>query len=412
MQKKEKWGVLSLASIPLVMTLGNSMLIPVLPMMEKELDISPFQSSLIITIYSIVAIILIPIAGFLSDRIGRKKVIIPSLIIAGIGGLIAGIASWLFESPFLLILIGRLLQGVGASGASPIVLPLVGDMCKSEKDVNTGLGLIETSNTFGKVLSPILGALLASIIWYLPFFAFPIFCLISILLIQFIIVTPKDNKVDTSDFAFFIKKVKRILKDEGRWLYSIFLVGAICMYILFGMLFFLSSILEDKYGIDGVTKGLILAIPLGALCLASFITGKKLGDDKNAIKWIIFMGIVGATLSIFGITYTDNVYIFLAALVISGIGIGIALPSLDALITNGIEKDERGTITSIYSSFRFVGVAIGPPVFAILMKISHTILFLKVTVVSAIAAILVLFFIKPPKRVRTDSLFQKVKKEK
>ncbi|WP_077617333.1 MFS transporter [Bacillus sinesaloumensis] len=410
MQKKEKWGVLSLASIPLVMTLGNSMLIPVLPMMEKEIGITPFQSSLIITIYSIVAIILIPIAGFLSDRIGRKKVIIPSLIIAGIGGLIAGLASWLFESPYLLILVGRLLQGVGAAGASPIVLPLVGDMCKTEKDVNTGLGLIETSNTFGKVLSPILGAVLAALIWYMPFFAFPVFCLISILLIQFMVQAPKKNDVDTSSFSFFLKKVMRTLKEEGRWLICIFIVGTICMYILFGMLFFLSSILEDKYGIDGIIKGLILAIPLGALCLASFITGKKLDDDKNKIKWIIFFGFLVTTAAVFAICYTENLYVFLVGLVFTGIGIGVALPSLDALITNGIEKDERGTITSIYSSARFIGVAVGPPVFAILMKISHDILFFSVAGISAIATILVLFFIKPPKRVRTDSLFQKVKR--
>ncbi len=410
MKKKEKWGVLSLASIPLVMTLGNSMLIPVLPMMEKELEISPFQSSLIISIYSIVAIILIPIAGFLSDRIGRKKVIIPSLIIAAIGGLIAGIASWLLENPYILILVARLFQGVGAAGAFPIVIPLIGDMCKSEKDVNTGLGLIETSNTLGKVLSPILGAILAAMIWYMPFFAFPLFCLISILLIQFMVHTPKDNEVDTSSFSFFLKKIKRTLKEEGRWLISIFIVGAICFYILFGMLFFLSSILEDKYEIDGIIKGLILAIPLGALCLASFITGKKLGDDKNAIKWIIFSGLFGSTLAVFVICYIENLYIFLAALVLCGIGVGIALPSLDALITNGTEKDERGTITSIYSSFRFIGVAVGPPVFAILMKLSHDVLFYSVAGISVIATILVLFFIKPPKRVRTDSLFQKVKR--
>src|SRR5690625_5777983 len=76
------------------MTLGNSMLIPMLPLMEEQLHISKFQSSLIITVYSVVAIFLIPIAGFLSDRYGRKKVIIPALIVTGIGGFIAGIASW------------------------------------------------------------------------------------------------------------------------------------------------------------------------------------------------------------------------------------------------------------------------------------------------------------------------------
>lgn len=69
----QKWAILSISSIPLVMTLGNSMLIPVLPAMENELSITSFQVSMIITVYSIVAIFLIPIAGFLSDHIGRKK---------------------------------------------------------------------------------------------------------------------------------------------------------------------------------------------------------------------------------------------------------------------------------------------------------------------------------------------------
>ncbi|EKN70121.1 major facilitator superfamily protein [Neobacillus bataviensis LMG 21833] len=85
---KQKWAIVSLSSIPLVMTLGNSILIPVLPSMEKKLSISSFQTSMILTVYSIVAIFLIPVAGYLSDHIGRKKVIIPSLIIAGMGGLI------------------------------------------------------------------------------------------------------------------------------------------------------------------------------------------------------------------------------------------------------------------------------------------------------------------------------------
>ena len=71
--KRKKVDLLALASIPLVMTLGNSMLIPVLPMLEEALSITQLQSSLVITIYSIAAIILIPIAGYLSDKFGRKK---------------------------------------------------------------------------------------------------------------------------------------------------------------------------------------------------------------------------------------------------------------------------------------------------------------------------------------------------
>ena len=159
------WCIISLASIPLIMTLGNSMLIPVLPIMEDKVGISSFQSSMIITSYSVAAIFLIPVAGYLSDRFGRKMVILPSLIFALIGGLIAGFASWKMEDPYTWIIIGRVLQGVGASGAMPIILPLVGDLYKDDDEKTSScLGIIETSNTFGKVLSPILGSALAALL--------------------------------------------------------------------------------------------------------------------------------------------------------------------------------------------------------------------------------------------------------
>src|SRR5690554_3124086 len=119
MEAGKKLDLIALSSIPLVMTLGNSMLIPVLPTIEKELDITHFQSSLIITVYSILAIIFIPAAGYLSDRVGRKKVIIPSLALAGVGGLVSGLAAWKIQNPFIIILAGRLIQGIGSSGAFP-----------------------------------------------------------------------------------------------------------------------------------------------------------------------------------------------------------------------------------------------------------------------------------------------------
>ena len=84
--KSKRSDLLAVSSVPLVMTLRNSMLIPVLPLIEKKLKITSFQVSLLITVYSIVAIILITIAGYLSDRFERECVMVPCLIIAGIGG--------------------------------------------------------------------------------------------------------------------------------------------------------------------------------------------------------------------------------------------------------------------------------------------------------------------------------------
>lgn len=396
MEAKKKWDLLALASIPLVMTLGNSMLIPVLPEIGKELKISSFQVSMIITVYSIVAILLIPIAGYLSDRYGRKKVIIPSLFIAGIGGLISGWAAWQADNAFMLILVGRFLQGVGSSGAAPVVMPLVGDMFKEEEQVSSGLGLIETSNTIGKVLSPILGAFLATIIWFLPFWLIPVFCVLSILLVLFLVKVPKKEQ-EKQPFKEFLKNVKEIFHNEGKWLMAIFFIGGVIMFVLFGILFYLSTILEEKYGIKGVMKGLVLAVPLLALSICSYIAGKKIKQNKIVMKWCTFISMVLLGGSAFLITFFENVYFLLGALFIAGIGIGAALPCLDALITEGIEKEARGTITSIYSSMRFVGVALGPPIYAVLMKSSHEMVFYTSAGVSILAAIAAFFAIKPEK---------------
>lgn len=390
----KRWAIVSIASIPLVMTLGNSMLIPVLPTMEKELNISAFQSSLIITVYSVIAIIFIPIAGYLSDKWGRKIIIIPSLIIAGIGGLLSGWASIQLKEAYTIILIGRMLQGIGAAGAFPIVLPLVGDMFRKEKDVSSTLGVIETSNTLGKVLSPILGAFLAGFYWFLPFFAFPLFCLISIIMMIFLVKSPK-NKQEALPFKQFLKKMKVTFKREGRWLVSLFLIGGILMFILFGVLFFLSSMLEERYHIGDLKKGFMLAIPLGALCLASYITGKRIHENKVLMKWVSVIGIVVMTVSVFLLNVTNHLWLLIAFFVFSGVGIGVCLPCLDSLITEGIEKDERGTITSLYSSMRFVGVAAGPPVIALVMKNNENILFYGIAILGAITAFICFKGIRP-----------------
>ncbi|PFG11974.1 MFS transporter [Bacillus sp. es.036] len=394
MDNKKKWDLISLASIPLVMTLGNSMLIPVLPLIEKKLGITSFEVSMIITVYSIAAILLIPIAGYLSDRYGRKKVIIPSLFIAGAGGLVTGWASWSLEDPYSMILIGRVLQGIGSSGAAPVVLPLVGDLFKSDKDVSAGLGLIETSNTIGKVLSPILGALLASFLWYLPFLAIPVFSLISILLVIFLVESPEKNEKPQT-FSCFLSCLKNIFHNDGKWLTAIFAIGGVIMFVLFGILFYLAGFLEKEFQIVGVKKGAIIAIPLVALSLTSYIAGKRIGENKTTMKWCIFAGLSLLAAATIGVSFTERLWFMLLILFVAGIGIGMSLPCLDALITEGVKKEERGTITSLYSSTRFLGVAAGPPIYAILMKQSHEIVFYTSAAVAVAAILLCFVSIKP-----------------
>lgn len=392
------WCIVSLTSIPLIMTLGNSMLIPVLPILEDKVGITSFQSSMIITSYSVAAIFLIPVAGYLSDRFGRKVVILPSLILALIGGLIAGFASWKMDDPFTMIIIGRIIQGIGAAGAMPIVLPLVGDLYQDDDEkISSTLGIIETSNTFGKVLSPILGSVFAAILWFLPFFSISALSLISIALIFFFVKVPKD-KDEPLKFKQFIRNTKEVFKDEGRWLYTVFLNGVLVMLILFSMLFFLSENLEKVHDIKGIKKGFVLAIPLLLLCISSYISGRKIKGDLSRIKKIIVVSLIAMSISIVFVGYTSKKLILLLIVTsIVGIAIGALLPALDTIITDNIRKELRGTVSSFYSSARFIGVAAGPPIMSLVMKNYLNISYITAGILGLILLLFVFKFIKVDK---------------
>lgn len=393
--KVSVWCIISMASIPLVMTLGNSMLIPVLPILEEKVGITSFQSSMIITSYSVAAIFLIPVAGYLSDRFGRKMVILPSLVLALIGGLVAGFASWKMDSPYTIIIIGRVLQGIGAAGAMPIVLPLVGDLYQDDEEkASSCLGIIETSNTFGKVLSPILGSIFAAVLWFLPFFSISALSLISIVLIFFFVKAPKE-KDEPIKFKEFLNKTKKVFKSEGKWLYTVFLNGVLVMLILFSMLFFLSENLEKVHDIKGIKKGFVLAIPLLLLCTASFIAGRKIKGDVKTIKslMIICLGVMSIAVSFVGFT-NKRLILLLAVTSIVGVAIGALLPALDAIITENIEKELRGTVSSFYSSARFIGVASGPPIMSIVMKNLLNVSYIIAGVLGIILLLIVLKFVK------------------
>ena len=390
------WCLASIAAVPLIMTLGNSMLIPVLPILEKKVGISSFQSSLIITSYSIASILLIPIAGYLSDRFGRKMILLPSLTLAFIGGLVSAFASWKMENPFTVIIIGRIIQGIGSSGAFPIILPLVGDLFKDDDKASSVLGIVETSNTFGKVLSPIIGAALAISLWFLPFFAISVLSLITFFMILFCIKVPKKTE-EPPTIKEFLKDTKNIFKKEGKWLYTIFLTGAFVMLVLFSVQCYLSSILESKYDIHQIKKGFVLAIPLFFLCIASFITGKIIKDKIKLMKMLILISIVVSAITITFTAFFDNIYVLIGVLSIFGAGLGIILPSLDAIITENIDKKQRGTITSFYSSARFFGVAAGPPLMSYLMKYNESYLFYSFGAISLLIFFVVFKFIKTEK---------------
>ncbi|MGG3985796.1 MFS transporter [Heyndrickxia faecalis] len=385
--------VAAIGSIPLIMTLGNSMLIPVLPKMQSELHLTSFQASLTISVFSIVAAVFIPVLGYLSDRFSRKAVILPALFLYGAGGILAGIAAALFSHAFAWIMAGRTLQGIGAAGTAPIAMALTGDLFKGDKESQV-LGLVEASNGFGKVLSPILGALIALLVWYGTFFAYPVVVAVSIFL-TWVFIKEKPKKKEPPGLGKYVKGLAGVFKDDGRWLCTAYLAGATCLFTLFGILFFLSNVLEKSYKIDGVMKGLILAIPLLVMCTTSYITGSKIGKNQRLMKKLIVTGFCLMTVSYALLTFFRGLFLFIPVLAIGSLGTGLILPCVNSFITNAVGKEKRGFVTSLYGSVRFLGVAVGPPVFGRLMEWSRPGMFISIACFTFAVGLLSLLLIRP-----------------
>ncbi len=375
------------------MVLGNSMLIPVLPKMSEALKVSQMQISLVITLFSVPAGLVIPLAGFLSDRYGRKKVIIPSLFLYGLGGLLAGAAAlFLKEKAFPLILGGRIIQGIGAAGTAPIAMAFCGDLWKGKERAKS-LGVIEFSNGMGKVASPILGSLLGLIAWWAIFFFFPIVIAVVILGVWFITKEP-DAQKEPKGVKQYLNSIKKIFKKKSPLLLSCFFAGSAALLILFGVLFYLSDYLEKKFAMDGVLKGAALAIPVLFMSTTSYITGALIKKQVSVMKWLVVIGHGLIAASLVTLPIFNNIYAFFAGISFAGIGTGLVLPCLNTLITSSTDKDERGLVTSLYGSVRFLGVAAGPPLFGWLVGIGPDVMFWASAGLAAVAAVLAFFFIK------------------
>jgi MFS transporter, ACDE family, multidrug resistance protein len=389
--------IIILSLVPLLMVLGNSVLIPGMPEMQSKMHVTKFQVSLLITLFSVPAGIVIPFAGFLSDRIGRKWVIVPSMLLFGIGGVIAGFASWWVAKPYTLVLVGRVIQGIGASGTAPIAMAFLGDLFQGELR-SKALGVNEAGNAFGKVISPILGAAVALIAWFAVFFVFPVLCVPLAAAVWWLVPEKKKSKAKTQSVKEYLKSLAAVAKREGRWLSVAYLCGATALFTLFGVLFYLSDLLESKYKMDGLIKGMVLSIPLLVLSTTSYITGALIKKKKILMKWLLVTGFVILAASVLTATWlAKNAWLLVGLMSVGAIGTGLVLPCLNMLITSAVQQENRGVVTSFYGSVRFLGVAFGPPVFTWLLSISTPVMFISVACLSALCGVLALLFVRPEK---------------
>lgn len=143
--------------------LGTTLVSPVLDSVIEPFGTTPAEIGLIISVATAPSIVLIPLAGLLADRYGRRPVLVWSLLCFGLGG-----SAITLTTDFRIVLALRFVQGVGFSGLVPIITTSIGDMYDEAREA-TAQGLRMGMNGISGAVIPLLAGALVGLAWQLPF---------------------------------------------------------------------------------------------------------------------------------------------------------------------------------------------------------------------------------------------------
>ncbi|MCD7033087.1 MFS transporter [Metabacillus sp. GX 13764] len=384
--KKSTLLTLLIGALPFLMVLANSMLIPLLPQYEGELKLSSHEASLILSMFSVPAALIIPFAGFLSDRYGRKRVILVCMAVIAAGGLLCSFSA-IFQGrlAYQVLLSGRFIQGLGTGGTTPLAMALIGDLFYGEER-SRQLGLLEGFNGIAKVLAPIAGALFGLISWYAPFFIFPVLAFAAGLGFYLLIKNAETGREDHR-LSVYLKNIGAAVKREKGWRFAAFLYGGAGLFLLYGLLYFLAYTIEETFHIDGFFKGFAFAFPLGSLTIASYWAGKRMKTSAHLMQRYLAAGSVLLLLS-FALLAMIHSFSFLMFFLTVGFGgLGLVLPCLNSFVTSSTADSERGFVVGLYGTARFLGVALGPILFSVMMENPSSMFVICMAILTAVQAV-------------------------
>lgn len=338
---------ISLLIISMMTMMAGAVVAPSLPQISnvfKDVNNVELLSRLVITLPALFIAFSSPFFGYFSDRWGRKKLLLFSLVIYGIAGV-----SGYFLSDIYLILTGRAVLGISVGGIMTIATTLVGDYFKGNER-NEFAGLQGAFMGIGGVLFITISGWFADIHWQLPFliylFAIPGLIMGALFLYETkkVVSYPKIKANNNS-----YDKRKAIL------IYTLAFVGIVFFYMVPVQIPFLLSKMQ---GISNSQIGYSISIATlsGAIVSINYKTIKMRFGFRSVFQLaFIFLGLgylaVYEFTSYLGITF---------ALFIAGIGIGLLMPTSNLWIMAIAPEEIRGTLVGRTSMATFLGMFFSP----------------------------------------------------
>ncbi|MDX2435793.1 MAG: MFS transporter [Acidobacteriota bacterium] len=331
---------------------GFGIVIPILPLYAEKYGPSPLVFGLLMASFSIMQFIFAPILGRLSDRIGRRPVLLVSLVGSAVGYVLFGIAGsigMLFAS--------RIIDGISGgniSTAHAVITDITGP-----EDRAKGMGLIGAAFGLGFILGPAIGALLVTVAPWMPGIAAAVASTIAF----FLVLTLLPETLETSSRT---EARKHPLSPQSLARTMAHPLMGLCMLMAFCTIFAFANFettfaqfakLRFSFSISTIAWLFVYAGILGAVVQGGLVgkLSKRFGEAR-----LIVAGTFLSFLALGVLPYVPNTGSLLAILAVLALGQGIAHPSLSALTSKLADPDEVGGVMGVFQGMSSLARIIGP----------------------------------------------------
>jgi DHA1 family tetracycline resistance protein-like MFS transporter len=337
--------------------IGFGIVLPILPLWAKHFGAGAAVIGILSASYSLMQVIFAPLWGRLSDRIGRRPVILITLVGSCLSALLIGVAHTL-----VLLFIARIINGI--SGASYATAQAYVADITTDEDRARGMGLIGAAFGIGFIIGPALGALLSLISTSAPFFFAAALAAVNVVLAWRLL--PESRRPGPAVVTMGRVAMVRMSLTSPK-LAPLVWMTFLATFAFVGMEATFALLGSDRFGYGAGTVGILFAfVGVAAAFGQGVVVGRAV--ERYGETRVMVAGLAGTAVGLGLLAVAFNVIVVLAALAILGVFSGLAFATISALISQAAPADLQGGVLGLAASANGLARVGGPILAGILFE--------------------------------------------